>query len=86
MPTSTNVTGVTKLLRPYGGGNTIKTVHFRVLNRYGNVVFESHDLFSGWDGRVNGVLQETGTYIWFLDYILPNGMPKSASGTTVLIK
>ena len=86
VPTSTNVTGVTKLLRPYGGGNTIKTVHFRVLNRYGNVVFESHDLFSGWDGRVNGVLQETGTYIWFLDYILPNGMPKSASGTTVLIK
>ena len=86
VPTSTNVTGVTKLLRPYGGGNNIKSVHFRVLNRYGNIVFESHDLFSGWDGRINGVLQETGAYIWFLDYVLPNGQPKTANGTTVLIK
>ena len=86
VPSSNN--GATKLLRPYGGGNNIKKIHFRVLNRYGSLVFESRDLFSGWDGRINGVLQDAGTYIWFLDYTLPigNGIPKSASGTTVLIR
>jgi len=73
-------------LRPYGGSSSIKQLSFRVLNRYGNLVYESHDLNKGWDGTINGVLQETGAYVWYLNYTLFNGAPKEMKGTSVLIR
>lgn len=71
-------------MHPYSGGNTIKFILFRVYNRYGNLVFEGHDLINGWDGRVNGALQDVGTYVWTLEYTTSGGKRKKGSGTSVL--
>ena len=73
-------------LRPYGGSSAIRKFSFRVYNRYGNLMYESHDLNKGWDGTVNGVVQEAGAYIWYLDYELFNAPPKEFKGTSVLIR
>ena len=37
-----------------------------IFNRWGEVVWESHDLEVGWDGTFNGKLVETGTYTWVI--------------------
>lgn len=60
---------------------------FRVYNRYGQVIFESHNWTKKWDGRVNSIPQPSGTYVWVLDYVnRDNGQHVFLKGTTVLIR
>ncbi len=83
-----NSTVGNNLLRPIGGNTAnIKNVIFKVFNRFGNKVYESHSLYNGWDGRVNGTLQNADTYIWYLEYKLTNDTaPINLSGTSVLLR
>ena len=59
---------------------------FKVFNRYGQPVFESREWSAKWDGKVNGVLQTTGVYVWMLDYTDTAGKKISLKGTTLLIQ
>ena len=38
--------------------------HFKVWNRWGQLVYQSTDALPGWDGRLAGILQPAGTYVW----------------------
>ena len=86
VPNSSLASGHNNLLKPYGGSSSILSMVFRVYNRGGYLIFESHDLYSGWDGTINGVLQNVGTYIWALEYTLKDGKRRFASGTSVLFR
>ena len=59
---------------------------FRVYNRNGQIVFQTKDWTRKWDGRINGIEQNTGVYIWMLDYNDASGKRISLKGTTVLIR
>jgi gliding motility-associated-like protein len=60
---------------------------FRVFNRYGQMVFQSRDMFHKWDGTLNGRMQDPGVYVWTLQYTLRDtGKSYSFKGTTVLIR
>jgi gliding motility-associated-like protein len=60
---------------------------FRVYNRFGQLVFETKDWTRKWDGKVKGVLQQTGVYAWILTYTHHDtGQKVFMKGTTVLIK
>jgi len=37
-----------------------------IFNRWGEVVWESHDVEVGWDGTYNGKMMPTGTYTWVI--------------------
>ena len=37
-----------------------------IFNRWGELIFESHDLSIGWDGTYNGEIVQDGTYTWKL--------------------
>lgn len=41
---------------------------FRVIDRWGNIVFESHDPQTFWDGTTGGVNCPAGAYAWILRY------------------
>ncbi len=86
VPTSSRNSGYTKLLKPFGGSNSIQSMVFRVFNRGGFLIFETHDLYSGWDGTINGILQNAGTYIWSLEYTPKDGKRRFANGTSVLLR
>jgi hypothetical protein len=88
LPGVQTATGKDNYLKPFGGSQAgIASLQFRVYNRYGNLVFISNDLNSGWDGRCNGVPQDIGTYVWYLDYTLAGSNRRvSLKGTTVLIR
>ena len=73
-------------LKPYGGASYIKEVSFRIYNRYGNLIFHSKNLYEGWNGEADGQVQESGTYIWYLDYTFTNNQQKHTKGTSVLIR
>lgn len=60
---------------------------FRVFNRYGQIIYETKDWTKKWDGRINGLPQASGTYVWTLDYTdHDNGQKVALKGTTVLIR
>jgi gliding motility-associated-like protein len=42
--------------------------NFRVVNRWGQVVFETKVEKKGWDGTYNGVAQDMGVYYWYISY------------------
>ena len=86
VPTGSYANGHNPILKPYGGLNSVKSVLFRVFNRGGYLIFESHDLISGWDGTINGQLQNGGTYIWSLEFTSKDGKRHYANGTSVLLR
>jgi gliding motility-associated-like protein len=69
--------------------NAIKAenLDFKVFNRWGQLIFHSKDWRQKWDGRVNGIMQATGVYIWMLDFTHKDTRQKySMRGTTTLIR
>jgi gliding motility-associated-like protein len=60
---------------------------FRVFNRYGQVLFQTHDWTKKWDGRYQSSPQPSGAYVWMLDYTnRDDGKKVSLKGTSVLIR
>jgi gliding motility-associated-like protein len=59
---------------------------FQVYNRYGQLVYTSSDLQPGWDGRMNGTLQPSGTYVWMVRGRDFHGQPHVKKGTVTLIR
>ncbi|MFA7272923.1 MAG: gliding motility-associated C-terminal domain-containing protein [Crocinitomicaceae bacterium] len=45
---------------------------FTVLNRWGEIVFQTHDMSIGWDGTFNQKKVETGMYNWTLELKMKN--------------
>jgi len=43
-----------------------KVDYFRIYNRWGQLIFSTNTLIDGWDGKIKGVKQPTGTYVWML--------------------
>jgi hypothetical protein len=53
----------------------------------GQIVFETKDWTRKWDGRVNGLPQQTGVYAWILTYTdHDTGKKVFMKGTTLLIR
>jgi len=46
------------------GGFDLLNYHLTVMNRWGEVLFESKDVNGGWDGTYHDKLVQSGTYIW----------------------
>lgn len=68
--------------------NAYKASHlvFRVYNRNGKLVFQAKDWTKKWDGRVGGVEQAAGLYLWTLEYHDVPGKKVSLKGSTILIR
>ena len=59
----------------------------RTKHDYGQVIFETTNWNKKWDGRINGQLQPSGTYVWTLDYTHKDtGKVFALKGTVVLIR
>ncbi|MEO6612167.1 MAG: gliding motility-associated C-terminal domain-containing protein [Chitinophagaceae bacterium] len=69
--------------------NALKTdnYQFKVYNRWGQLVFATRDWRKKWDGKINGVVQTTGVYVWMLSYINQDTkQPVFRKGTVTLIR
>lgn len=64
----------------------LNDLEFRVFNRFGQLIFESRDAAKKWDGRLDGQMQPTGTYIWLLRYTDYSGRRVNETGSTLLIR
>ena len=60
--------------------------YLKIYNRWGQLVFESHDLNLGWNGRRNGTDLPTGVYYWVLSGIDVNNAPLTRNGSITLLR
>jgi gliding motility-associated-like protein len=60
--------------------------YFAVFNRWGQRIFYTTTLGSGWDGTVNGKPQDAGTFIWMAAGINYKGDLIEKKGAVVLIR
>lgn len=60
--------------------------YFRVFNRWGQVVFSTSTLHQGWDGRLGGREQSSGTYVWMAEAVSNQGKVITKKGVVTLIR
>jgi gliding motility-associated-like protein len=67
-------------------GKGIVQLVFRIYNRWGEKVFESHDQTFGWDGYYKGVLQEVDAYGYTVEATFINGETVNLKGNITLLR
>lgn len=81
-----NGDGVNDLFGPVKMEN-IRSLHAIVLNRWGDIVFETDSLLIDWNGRINnGQELSEGIYFWRIDYIDEFGDSFQRDGNVTLIR
>ena len=64
-----------------------KDLEFKVYNRWGQLVFSTHNWQEKWNGKINGLPQASGVFVWFLSYThITTGQKIFQKGTTTLIR
>ncbi len=64
----------------------IKQFSFAIYNRWGQRIFETKSVSSGWDATLNGQPQDAGTYIWMADGVDDKGNKIHRKGTVTVIR
>ncbi len=88
-PNSSNVENA--IFRPFVT-NKVQQINFmRIFNRWGDLVYERKDLpfgddSTGWDGRFNGKLLNSGVYVFLLEMEFINGDVRQYSGDITLLR
>ncbi len=59
---------------------------FRVFNRWGQMIFTTRDPSIGWDGKINGTDQSTGTFVWIAEAVDYKGNLISRKGVTTIVR
>ena len=80
-----NSDGLNDVVKPIAVGMR-RINYFSVYNRWGQLVFTTRINGQGWDGRIKGILQGTGVYVWMVsaeDYL---GKGYFQKGTVTLIR
>lgn len=58
----------------------LETFNCRIVNRWGNLIYEFNDVNGGWDGTSNGKPVSEGTYFYIIDATIEGGDPLQKHG------
>ncbi len=65
----------------------IKEFHyFHVYDRWGRLLFATTEASNSWDGKLKGVVQPIGTYIWMAEGVDYKGNLVNRKGTVIIMK
>jgi len=67
-------------------GQDIAGIAFKIIDRWGNILFESEDKEFQWDGSYKGQKCNNGVYAYFVDVSYSNGKTEKLSGNITLIR
>jgi gliding motility-associated-like protein len=80
-----NGDGLNDIIRPYLiGMKGLKS--FSIYNRGGQLIFFSKNYGEGWDGKFQGETQNTGVFVWVLEFYDANNKLVMEKGTLTLIR
>jgi gliding motility-associated-like protein len=67
-------------------GGALKTIDFKIFNRWGELLFQSDNLKTFWNGKYKDKLQPQGVYMYSCTYTDFRGKLYSTKGTITLLK
>jgi len=67
-------------------GESIKTVSLKIFNRWGEKVFDSENLFLGWDGNYKGQPQMAGVYVYEAQITFLDNTQTLRTGSITLLR
>jgi len=67
-------------------GFGLSSIILRIYNRWGDLLFETHDPAIGWDGYFRGKPQPIEVYVFVLTARTPDGLPLKEKGNITLIR
>ena len=70
----------------YVRSNSVSEIYFAVYNRWGEMVFETNDIHTGWDGIYKGELANPDVFAWYLTAKCYNGDELKKKGNVTLIR
>jgi gliding motility-associated-like protein len=79
-----NGDGKNDIVKPIPVGIT-RLDYFNIYNRWGQLLYTTEEIGKGWDGKVNGTPQNSGTYIYTVQGIDYLGKVITKKGTVILI-
>ncbi|MGA3014691.1 MAG: gliding motility-associated C-terminal domain-containing protein [Bacteroidales bacterium] len=81
-----NGDGVNDVFKPVI--NEIVNIHLMIYNRWGELIFETHDITKGWDGTSKGRNCEAGAYTYILTYddASSQNSTKKITGSVILLR
>lgn len=86
---SPNEDGINEVLKPITSDPTIE-FHMMIFDRWGKLLFETHDIHEGWDGNADGEPCPTGNYVYRLEFqgqgSQSPGKKASEVGTVMLVR
>jgi len=80
-----NGDGLNDIFRPIPVGIT-NIEYFRVFSRWGQMVYSTSEIGPVWDGKFNGKMQASGTYVWMVKGTDFTGKVIIKKGTVALIR
>lgn len=80
-----NGDGMNDIFKPIPVGIT-RLQYFNIYNRWGQLIYSTHEQGVGWDGSLNGVKQGSGTYVYMVQGTDFAGKTVFRKGTLVLIR
>lgn len=69
---------------PYTAG--VEQYHLQIFNRWGELIFESFDVMTGWDGYYRGELCQQDTYVWKANVRFYDGRRYQKVGDVTLLR
>ncbi|WP_127127402.1 gliding motility-associated C-terminal domain-containing protein [Pseudoflavitalea rhizosphaerae] len=68
-------------------GHLAEKFTMQLFNRWGQLVFRTNDPLAGWDGRISGIDQPAGSYVYQISYtVRSTGQAESHTGVMLLIR
>ena len=67
-------------------GNGVVELDFLVYNRWGQKVFESHDVNMGWDGTFKGKMLNSEVFVYYVYAVTRQGVEIEAKGDVSLVR
>ena len=64
----------------------VKKFDITIYNRWGHIIFHSAEPLKGWDGKVKGLIQDSGVFVWTCTYQMEGEAVKNEQGTVVIIQ
>lgn len=75
-----------KVFMPINSFVSTTNYSFSIFSRNGELIFQTIDPYTGWDGTCLGKYAELGVYVYLIKYIYPDGTPYEKIGTVTLLR
>jgi gliding motility-associated-like protein len=85
---SPNSDGLNEEFLIQGIGTNLESIELTIYNRWGEVVFVTNDISSGWNGKMDntGQMLPEEVYTWTISYTLRNGQSRFEKGNLTLLR